>query len=108
MSPATIDIVAVARARAGLGEAVRRWPHLVGPEAQERLGVYVEEQGEDDMARKNEPTEKTQIAVRLDADLIARLDAVAAKLSRPGLDVTRADAIRVALEAGLRAIEKEK
>ena len=108
MSPAPIDLVAVARARAGLDEAVRRWPHLVGPEGQERLGVYVEEQGEDDMARKNEPTEKTQIAVRLDGDLIARLDAVAAKLSRPGLDVTRADAIRVALEAGLRAIEKEK
>jgi predicted DNA-binding protein len=48
------------------------------------------------------------VAVRLEGDLIARLDAVAKKLSRPGLEVTRADAIRVALEAGLSAIEKEK
>lgn len=60
------------------------------------------------MARKPEPAAKIQIAVRLEGDLVARLDAVAAKLSRPGLDITRADAIRVALEAGLTALENEK
>jgi predicted transcriptional regulator len=49
-----------------------------------------------------------QTAVRLDPDLLARLDAVATKLSRPGLEVTRADAIRIALATGLQAIEKER
>jgi predicted DNA-binding protein len=49
-----------------------------------------------------------QTAVRLDPELIARLDAVATKLSRPGLEVTRADAIRIALATGLQVIEKER
>ncbi len=48
-----------------------------------------------------------QIAVRLDADVIGRLDAIASKLTRPGLAVTRTDAIRIALLTGLQAIEKE-
>jgi predicted DNA-binding protein len=49
-----------------------------------------------------------QTAVRLDPELLVRLDAVATKLSRPGLEVTRADAIRIALATGLQAIEKER
>ena len=53
-------------------------------------------------------TPGVQTAVRLDPELLARLDAVATKLSRPGLDVTRADAIRIALATGLQAIEKER
>ena len=102
------DLAAVAAARTELADAVRRWPHLVGPEAQKRLSAHVEEQGEDLMTPKKESPDKVQVAVRLDADVVARLDAVAAKLSRPGLELTRADAIRIALETGLRSIEKEK
>lgn len=49
-----------------------------------------------------------QTAVRLETDVIARLDAIAAKMSRPGLDVTRTDALRIALMTGMQAIEKEK
>ena len=49
-----------------------------------------------------------QTAIRLDPELIARLDAVAAKLTRPGLEVTRSDAMRICLLTGLQAIEKEK
>ena len=48
-----------------------------------------------------------QTAVRLDPELLDRLDAIAVKLSRPGLNVTRADAIRIALLTGLEKIEKE-
>jgi predicted DNA-binding protein len=48
-----------------------------------------------------------QTAVRLNPDLPARLDAIAAKLSRSGLGDTRADAIRIALMTGLEKIEKE-
>lgn len=49
-----------------------------------------------------------QVAIRLDAELIPRLDAVAAKLSRPGLSLTRTDAVRICLQTGLAAIEKER
>ena len=53
-------------------------------------------------------SEKVQTAIRLDGEIIDRLDAIAEKLSRPGLAVTRSDAIRIALLTGLQAIEKEK
>jgi hypothetical protein len=59
---------------------------------------------------KTAPKDKTgnhQVAVRLDAEVIIRLDAIAAKLSRPGLAVTRTDAIRIALMTGMKAIEQE-
>lgn len=49
-----------------------------------------------------------QIAVRLDPDVLGRLDTIATKLSRPGLALTRTDAIRIALLTGLQAIEKER
>ena len=49
-----------------------------------------------------------QIGVRLDPDMLARLEAVATKLSRPGLSVTRSDAARICLIAGLLSIEKDK
>jgi hypothetical protein len=59
------------------------------------------------MATKKTSAETTQVAVRLAPDLLRRLDAAARKLSRPGLELTRADAIRIALETGLQSIEKE-
>jgi len=49
-----------------------------------------------------------QVAVRLDGDVISRLDAIAGKLTRPGLAVTRTDAIRIALMTGLESMEREK
>lgn len=57
--------------------------------------------------KAKEPQEKSQLAIRLEAELIKRLDAVAERLSRPGLTVTRTDAVRVALLTGLEAIERE-
>jgi predicted transcriptional regulator len=57
-------------------------------------------------ANDKEPT--VQTAVRLDAEVVARLDAIAAKMSRPGLEVTRTDALRIALMTGLEKIEKER
>jgi hypothetical protein len=59
------------------------------------------------MATKKATPETTQVAVRLAPDLLRRLDTAARKLSRPGLELTRADAIRIALETGLQSIEKE-
>ena len=53
-------------------------------------------------------TDKVQIAIRLDGDLVVRLDALASKLSRPGLEVTRTDAMRVAIATGLDTIDGER
>lgn len=53
-------------------------------------------------------TKKTQqLTVRLDDDAIAQLDELAASLSRPGLPLTRADAMRVAIATGLETIAAE-
>lgn len=101
-----VDLAKVAQARAGLDATIKKWPELSSPEARERLAAYLDEEG-DEMAGKKEG-EKVQIGVRLDEALIARLDKVASKLSRPGLAVTRTDAVRIALLTGLEAIEKEK
>ena len=90
---------------------VLSWPELTTPEARERLGAYLEDEREHDMGKTKTAREKgptVQTAVRLDPELIARLDAIAGKMSRPGLEVTRTDALRICLLTGLQAIEKEK
>jgi hypothetical protein len=48
-----------------------------------------------------------QLAFRVDRDAVARLDALARRLCRPGLVVTRSDALRVALHVGLDALARE-
>jgi len=50
------------------------------------------------------PTE--QIAVRLTPPVLKALDELRAKLSQPGLEITRADAVRVALEKGLEVLRR--
>jgi hypothetical protein len=52
------------------------------------------------------PTQRT--AARLAPDMVIRPDAIAAKLSRPRLEVARTDAIRIALLTGLESMEREK
>lgn len=52
-------------------------------------------------------TTSVQIAVRFDPAVVARLEALARKLSRPGLPLSRSDALRVALMTGLEQIEQE-
>jgi hypothetical protein len=49
-----------------------------------------------------------QIAIRFEPSVVARLEALARKLSRPGLPLSRADALRVALMTGLERIEGEE
>jgi predicted DNA-binding protein len=44
--------------------------------------------------------------VRLPHELIERLDVLAVRLSLPGLIVTRADALRAAVTAGLPELEE--
>ena len=49
-----------------------------------------------------------QTAVRLENEVIARLDALVEKMSRPGLRLSRTDIIRMALAEGLTILEKER
>jgi hypothetical protein len=104
-----VDLASVRQGLAGLDATIKRWPELTTPEARERLGAYLERKH--DMGRTKNAKDKgptVQTAVRLDLELITRLDAVARKLSRPGLEVTRTDALRICLLTGLQAIEKER
>lgn len=48
------------------------------------------------------------LSIRVDASAFDRLDALAVKLSRPGLDLSRSDAARIALETGIEALEQER
>lgn len=53
--------------------------------------------------------ETKQMAIRMDLDIIARLDQVVCRLEEqtPGLKVSRADAVRVMLVRGMDAFEAE-
>ena len=61
------------------------------------------------MPPKKEPAQTggAQCAVRLENEVVARLDKLAVKLSRPGLQLTRADAIRICLAEALPRLERE-
>lgn len=53
------------------------------------------------------PSDSVQIAIRVPAEWLAEADAVAKKISRPGMIATRTDAFRAAIAAGMRAIALE-
>jgi predicted DNA-binding protein len=48
----------------------------------------------------------TQITLRVPDEWLPRADALAKKLSRPGLPTTRVDALRAAIATGFEALEK--
>ncbi len=61
------------------------------------------------MPRKAEartPKAKTATGFRLEPELLKRIDAVAKALSEPGREMTRTDAARMALFAGLPLVEE--
>lgn len=47
-----------------------------------------------------------QLAVRVEHDTIARIDGLADRLSAPGLKLTRADVVRMALAEGVTVLEQ--
>jgi hypothetical protein len=53
---------------------------------------------------------KLQTGIRLPEDMLARIDAFAARMQKeqPGLDVTRAVAMRVLIAKGLETVEQKK
>jgi hypothetical protein len=51
---------------------------------------------------------KTQVALRVDDGYLEDADALAEKMSRPGLNVTRTDVLRMAIIAGLKEIRRDQ
>jgi hypothetical protein len=49
----------------------------------------------------------TQVAIRIEDELFARLDALVTKLSPPGMALPRSEVIRAALVKGLEVLEAE-
>ena len=51
---------------------------------------------------------KSKLDLRADPDLIERIERLAARMSKPGAEVSRSGAARVALLRGLDAIEADE
>jgi hypothetical protein len=70
---------------------------------------YIDGMGADPVSLAAMPPKSNNVqrSVRFPESYLPRLEAVAAALSRPGIEVTATDAIRYALELGLVAAEKE-
>ena len=52
-------------------------------------------------------TDQLQIAVRVPPEWVPKLDALAEAMSRPGIPLTRTDAIRACIAQGLSQLEAE-
>lgn len=79
-----VDLVAVRRAREALRALAAAHPELTAAAAQDRAAAWMHDQEHNEMSRKlNDEQTSTaeQIGVRLPPDLLARLDAEAARLS---------------------------
>ena len=102
-----VDEVAMAASLRRLDELAKKHPELLGPSGPDNVNAWIEtlealEEGTD-MAK--EPT--TQVAFRLPDSLIARLDRHVERMGKehPGLDFSRADAVRSLLTRALDQIE---
>ena len=93
-----VDLVAVREARRILAELATTYPELSTERAQRALLT------EANMA------DSSQIAVRLPNALLAKIDAFRAEIEKaqPGLEPSRADAVRILVTRGLDAAEKRR
>ena len=102
-----VDEVAVAAAMRRLDALIAKHPELVGPTGPDNVNAWIEtlEALEEGSEMAKEPT--TQVAFRLPDSLIARLDRHVERMGKehPGLDFTRADAVRSLLTRALDQIE---
>ena len=104
-----IDDMAIARSLRRLDEIAARRPEMLGERGTTNVAAWIDtladDEHEGDMAKA--PTKQTQLAIRLPAELIDRLDQHAERMNRdhPGLGATRADAVRTLLTAALDRVE---
>lgn len=115
MTRRPIDLERVRLARAALDAAVKRWPHLVGPEARRRLAEWMKTGGPDRAPDGEEqgiemaPMEIT-LQVRVAGDFVARLDRLAeAMRDTPAAHAAgrfnRSMAARLSMIEGLAVLE---
>ncbi len=97
-----IDWAAVALARQRLDRIKREHPELVGPAGAVEWAAT--------LAEDEAMAETQQVAFRLPADLVKRLDRHAKRLEEasPGMTFTRADVVRVLLTKGLDEAEAKQ
>jgi len=102
-----IDEVAVAAALRRLDATIAKHPELVGPTGPDNVNAWIEtlETDEKGSQMAKEPTQ--QVAFRLPDSLVARLDRHVERMTKehPGLDFSRADAVRSLLTRALDEIE---
>ncbi len=110
MTDGPIDEVAVAGALRRLDAVIAAHPELLGPSGPDNVSDWIDtietdERGHAPMAKEKDPT--TQVAFRLPEHLIARLDRHAERMSKehPGLEFSRADAVRTLLTRALDEVE---
>lgn len=61
----------------------------------------------DSAAMPREPSDSTQITCRVPNDWLPFFDEIATALSRPGLEITKTEAIRVCIARGLEELKAE-
>jgi len=96
-----VDMVAVREIRTRLDEIAAEHPEAFQGRSINGWRGILEQLESDDMAKK------TKLMLRLDQEMIDRLDDHVERLRRlhPGLDVTRSSAIRNMLHSGLERAE---
>ena len=63
--------------------------------------------GVDCPAMPREPSDSTQVSCRVPNAWLADFEVLAKALSRPGIDVTKADAIRACIARGMQELKLE-
>ena len=107
-----IDEVTLARASARLDDIARSHPELVGSSDADNVTAWIAVLETDEeksiMAKETSPT--TQVAFRLPDKLIERLDRHVMRMNaeNPGLEFSRADAVRSLLTRALDVLEGTK
>jgi DNA-binding transcriptional MerR regulator len=93
-----------------LDALVAQHPELVGPTGPDNVNAWIETLETDEKGSQMPKEATTQVAFRLPDSLIARLDRHTARMTKenPGLDFSRADAVRSLLTRALDQVEATK
>lgn len=106
------NLIEARKALSALDELATKEPQLTGETAQRRLGAALGRMPGDMAGRppKSESERKgTTLGVRFTVSEVARLDALvqAMEAERPGLSLSRSDAVRAAVQRGIAELERE-
>jgi hypothetical protein len=105
-----VDEVAAAAASRRLDALVAEHPELGGATGPKNVNAWIETLETDEKGSQMPKEATTQVAFRLPDSLIARLDRHTARMTKenPGLEFSRADAVRSLLTRALDQVEGTK